>query len=119
MSHKTFNMKNISKLILATVALLVFLAGCSKTDKYDTLPLYEEGVSPVISSSATSVTLVLADSLKTVLSFSWTNPKYANDSATTKYILEIDSTGKNFANANTRTITGALTTNFTGRELNA
>jgi hypothetical protein len=49
----------------------------------------------------------LADSNKTVVTFNWTNPKYANDSITTKYILEIDSSGRNFAKENTKTVTGS------------
>jgi hypothetical protein len=115
-------MKNISKLILAAASLIGFFAACSKVDnltKEDALPLYAPGISPVLSSSLSTVTPTLADTSKQVVTFSWTNPKYANDSTSTKYILEIDSTGRNFAKENTITTTGALNKALTGRELNA
>ena len=51
--------------------------------------------------------------------FSWSNPKYSNDSSTTKYILEIDSTGKGFVNKNSKTTIGLTSTSLTARELNA
>lgn len=112
-------MKNISKIILSVATLIGFFTACNKEDKFDTLPIYEPGVSPVMASSVTTVSPALADSSNTVITFSWTNPKYSNDSATTKYILEIDSTGKNFASENTKTVNGVLSTAMTGRELNA
>lgn len=115
-------MKNISKLILASLALMAFFSACNKTDnltKVDPLPVYQLGVSPVLTSSATTVAPALADTSNAVINFSWTNPKYANDSSTTKYWLQIDSTGKNFVNANSKIVYGVLTTSLTGRELNA
>ncbi len=115
-------MKYISKILLATMALAVFFTACKKIDnlkKVEALPVYQLGISPVLSSSLTAVAPTLADSNKAVVNFLWSNPKYSNDSTTTKYILEIDSTGKNFAKEQTKTVTGALITSITGRELNA
>lgn len=115
-------MKNILKLLAASLMTLVIFSACNKNDnlyKVDALPVYQLGVSPVLSSSVTTVAPALADTSNTVISFSWTNPKYSNDSATTKYILEIDTTGKSFVNANTKTVFGVLTTAMTGRDLNA
>lgn len=51
--------------------------------------------------------------------FSWTDPKYATNLANTKYVLEIDSTGKSFGVENTKTVVGVLSASLTGRELNA
>lgn len=115
-------MKNIFKTILATVLSAAFISACNKTDnltKVEALPVYQLGVSPVLSSSVSTVAPTIADTSNAVINFSWTNPKYSNDSATTKYILEIDSTGKNFANKNTKTVFGVLNTSLSGRELNA
>jgi hypothetical protein len=112
-------MKYFSKLLLAATAIIAVYSGCKKLDEADALPVYQLGNSPVLSSTVTTVAPALADTNKAVLSFSWTNPHYANDSATTKYILEIDSTGKNFAKENTKTVIGALATSLTGRDLNA
>ena len=115
-------MKNISKILIAAIAASGFFTACKKVDnlkKVEALPVYQLGVSPVLSSSTTTVAPALADSNNNVITFSWTNPKYSNDSATTKYIIEIDSSGKNFTNKNTKTVYGVLNTSMTGRELNA
>ncbi len=114
-------MKHLSKIFLTAVAVTGFFTACNKIDnlkKAEALPVYQLGVSPVLSSSTATVAPVLADSNKTAVTFSWSNPRYSVDSATTKYILEIDSTGKNFANENTKTVTGVLNTALTGRDLN-
>ncbi len=114
-------MKHISKILLAAIAVTGFFTACNKIDnlkKEEALPVYQLGVSPVLTSSTAAVAPVLADSNKAAVTFSWTNPKYSVDSSTTKYILEIDSTGKNFANENTKTVTGVLNTALTGRDLN-
>jgi starch-binding outer membrane protein SusE/F len=115
-------MKNISKIIIAALVTVGFLAACSKIDnltKVDELPLYKEGKSPILTSSTTTVAATLADTSNTVITFNWTNPGYANDSATTKYVLELDTTGGSFGNAASKTVSGALSTGLTGRELNA
>jgi starch-binding outer membrane protein SusE/F len=121
MLTKIIFMKNISKLILSSLALMVIFSACNKTDnltKVDALPVYQLGVSPVLTSSVATTAPTIADTSNAVINFSWSNPKYSNDSATTKYILEIDSTGKNFANKNSKTVFGVLNTTLTGRELN-
>lgn len=114
-------MKQISKLIGASLAFMFIFSACNKTDnltKVDALPVYQLGVSPVLTSSVTTAAPTITDTSNAVINFSWTNPKYSNDSSTTKYILEIDSTGKNFANKNSKTVFGVLNTSLTGRELN-
>jgi starch-binding outer membrane protein SusE/F len=115
-------MKHISKILFAAIAVTGLFTACNKIDnlkKAEPLPVYQLGVSPVLASSTITVAPTLADTNRAVVTFSWTNPKYSNDSTTTKYILEIDSTGKNFANKNTKTTTGLLNTALTGRGLNA
>lgn len=116
-------MKNILKLLAASFITIVFFAACNKTDnlkKVESLPVYADGISPVLSSSVASVAPTLADSNNVVITFSWTDPKYATDLSHTKYILTIDSTNKSFgAVNNTKTVVGALSTTMTGRELNA
>ena len=115
-------MKNIFKIFITAITVAGIIAACKKVDnltKVDALPVYQLGISPVLSSSTINVAPALADSSNAVINFSWSNPKYSNDSSTTKYILEIDSTGKNFANEKTKTVVGSLTTALTGRDLNA
>ncbi len=116
-------MKNLLKLLSASLLLVMVFSACKKTDnlkKVEELPVYIPGVSPVLSSSVSTVAPTLADSNNAVITFSWTNPKFATDLANTKYILLIDSTGKSFgAQNNNKTVTGVLTTSLTARELNA
>jgi hypothetical protein len=115
-------MKYFSKLLVAVLGLVAIFSACSKIDIKESaasLPVYQLGVSPVLSSSTATVAPTLADTSKNIITFSWTNPKYAQDSALYKYILEIDSTGKNFAKENTKTVIAALNTSLTGRDLNA
>ncbi|MEO6253149.1 MAG: SusE domain-containing protein [Ferruginibacter sp.] len=114
-------MKHILKIFFAAITVTCFITACKKVDnltKVEALPIYQLGVSPVLTSSTTAVAPVLADSNNAVISFSWTNPKYSNDSATTKYVLEIDSTGKNFTNKNSKIVFGVLNTSLTARDLN-
>jgi len=115
-------MKNILKLLSALLVTMTIFSACKKVDnlkKVEALPVYQLGVSPVLSSSVTTAAPALADTNNNVISFSWTNPKYSNDSTTTKYILEIDTTGRNFAKEQTKTVIGVLGTSLTGRDLNA
>ena len=116
-------MKYISKILAASLMLLLAFSACKKIDVSESaavLPVYEPGVSPVLSSSTASVAPALADSNNTVITFTWTDPKHATDISNTKFILMIDSAGKNFgAVNNTKTVNGVLTTSLTGRELNA
>jgi len=108
-------MKSIIK-IFTFACMVVAFAACNKVED---LPFYTNGTAGVLSSSVSTITPTLADAAKPVVVFNWTNPKYANDSASTKYIVQIDSTGRNFANGFSKTVNGALTTSLTGRELNA
>ncbi|MBP6024698.1 SusE domain-containing protein [Ferruginibacter sp.] len=115
-------MKYFSKPIIAILASVAIFSACSKLnikDKEDVLPVYQLGVSPVLSSSSVAIAPTLTDTNGIAVTFKWTNPKYSNDSATTKYILEIDSAGKNFAKAQSKTVIGVLSTTLISRELNA
>ncbi len=107
-------MKYLSKLILFFCVTIVF-ASC---DKVNDLPYYGNGTGAVLSSSVTTVAPAPADSLTDVVTFSWTSPEYSIDSSNVKYVIEIDSAGRNFSNAVTRTVSGALSTTFTAKDFN-
>jgi len=100
--------------ILLTGAAFLFV-GCEKVDQ---LPAYKLGHPVTLTPSATTLTPAVGDSAKTVLTLNWTFPQYATDSANMKYIVEIDSTGRNFAREVTSTQTKKLSKTFTGRDLN-
>ena len=109
-------MKNIYKIVFNIVMLTLLFAACHKVD---VLPKYSNGVAPVISASNAAIAPPTADSLKTAVVFSWSNPKYATDSSTVKYIVQIDSSGRNFSKAVSRTVIGQTSTSYLAKEINA
>ncbi len=108
-------MKYLLKLLLSVSVIAIAFTAC---DKVGSLPSYQTGTAPALSSSVTSTTPAPADSMKNIITFSWTNPGYANDSTTTKYILEFDSSGRNFSKEQTITYTGTLSGTLTAKALN-
>ena len=108
-------MRSIFNLFLFITGATVFLNSC---DKAESLPLFANGVSPVLTASANTVAPLPADSNNVALTLSWSNPKYATDSNSVKYTIEIDTTGRNFSNPYTRIVTGTSGTQFTAKELN-
>ncbi len=105
----------INTLIIAILAVAV-ISGCQKVPD---LPYYDEGTAVTLTASKTAVAPAPADSVTDVISFSWTSPEYKQDTSLYKFVLEIDSTGRNFAKEATKIVTGNLTTSLTGKELNA
>ncbi|HVF81468.1 MAG TPA: SusE domain-containing protein, partial [Flavisolibacter sp.] len=108
-------MKSLFKLFLLICGMSLLLMACDKTNE---LQVFTNGNAPVLTASATTVAPPAADSNKVALTLSWTDPKYATDSANQKFTIEIDSAGKNFSKAATKVITGSRTTSFTAKELN-
>ena len=95
---------------------VLFLSGCKKLD---TLTYHEDGSPVALTASASTVAPVLADSTKKILTFAWTDPKYSTAPSSYKFVVEIDSAGKNFANPTRREVIGKQADSITGRELNA
>jgi len=108
-------MKKISKILLFATLLFAF-ASC---DKVDDLPFYETGTATVLTASNAVIAPPPADSNKVVLTMNWTYPNYSTDSTNMKYIVEIDSVGKNFSNPIRTTVIAALTTSYTAKQLNS
>lgn len=92
--------------------------GFSACDKVDPLPFFELGVKPTVSLSSSTIAAPPSDSLKEVLTVNWTYPQYATDSSRNRYIIQIDSAGRNFSKAVTREVIGALSSKFTAKALN-
>ncbi len=110
-------MKYFAKLSFLAVLLIGSLTACEK--KVGGLTYYQPGTAVTLSSSSSTVAAAPADSSKVALTLNWTNPKYSVDSSTVKYIVEIDSSGRNFSKSVRRIISGALTTSFIASDLNA
>lgn len=92
-----------------------FLACVKKVDN----TFYPNGSSTsALTATTSSLTLTAGDSLTNVIGFSWTNPHFATDSASEQYILQIDSSGKGFAQPDTVITIGALADSLTAKRLN-
>ena len=108
-------MKSIIKIIYVSLVTMLLFAACNKVED---LPIYNNGTAPNLSASSATVAPLLADSAKMVVTFNWTNPKYATDSANVKYVIQIDSTGKGFINPYyTKTVNGGKSISLTGAEI--
>lgn len=109
-------MRSIINFIFLIASGVLFFAAC---DKKDIQVTHQDGTASVLSTSSNIVWALPADSNSTILTLNWTTPQYATDAASYKYVIEIDSTGKNFAKADTKTVIGKLTTSFLAKELNS
>lgn len=108
-------MKNILNFISFSLFFIGFVA-CQK--KADPLPYYETGAGSSLTLSANTVTLSTANASQGVVTFSWTDPKFATDPATYKYVVEIAPKGTNFANAVALSQIGGTSMSITGTQLN-
>lgn len=116
MQTKFIIMKKILHILAIVFTTAILFNACTKVE---TLPNYANGNAITLTASKAAVTPTLADTTKDVVAFSWTSPKYATDTNNYKFILEIDSTTRNFSKGSTKIIIGKLGATYTGRELNA
>ena len=108
-------MRSTIYFLLFIISLTGVLVSC---DKIDTIVEHPKGNAPDLGVNSVNLAPAVGDSNKPVLILNWTDPKYATDSSQVKFVIEIDSAGRNFSKASTKTVTKALSTSFTGRELN-
>jgi starch-binding outer membrane protein SusE/F len=109
-------MKTIYKIFLLAIVTTLAFTAC---DKADNLTSFAKGNAPILSSSLATVAPAVTDSNNVAVTFSWSFPQYATDSATVKYVIEIDSSGRNFAKAVSKTVSGALKYGYIAKEFNA
>lgn len=108
-------MKTIKITLYSVLAFALYIVGCTKIDD---LPYYANGKAVTLSADKTSITPSAADSASKAVTFSWTDPQYASKSGTNRYILEIDSAGRNFTSPATKVVIGNLSIALTAAELN-
>jgi starch-binding outer membrane protein SusE/F len=109
-------MKFTIKVFLVIVAMS-FAISCAK--QLEPVPQFSKSSSAFsATSSATTITAPAADSLKSVLSFNWTDPKYAIGLAKSKFSVVVGPTGKNFTSFVSKDFSGVLTGDLLGKELN-
>jgi hypothetical protein len=102
------------RLVFPAVLLASAFIGCTKQTNTN----YANGTPPVLKSSVTAIAPKASDSLSNAVVFTWTNPKYATDSSTVKYVLQIDSSGRSFSKAVSITLTGTRTDSLSAKQLN-
>lgn len=109
-------MKNILKTFLFTASLAIVLFACEKVEP---LAVYKNGESATLQASISTIAPKVTDSLSTAVTFNWTNPNHATDPTTVKYVLQIDSSGRNFSNAASIVLTNKLSYAIIAKDLNA
>jgi len=108
--------------ILLSFSLLLMMISCKKEENKI---FYEGGNPPVLSASATTVSLESGQEANTALELNWTNPEYkfttGISSQDVTYTLEIDTLGANFASSKkyTTVFSKSLSKTYTVGELNA
>ncbi len=107
-------MKRLNKIWFLALTLLVMLA----CEKKEDLPFFDNGANPALTSTVTSLAPPVADSDKVVLTLNWSDPEFATATQKTRYIVQIDSSGRNFSKAVTREFIDSLSTSFLAKELN-
>lgn len=114
--------KNLLKFFLfASVALL----GLSACEKDENQVVYEGGTAPKLTASTTGPLVLLDTKINDpAITFNWTNPEYkfntGINSQDVNYILQFDSTGKNFSyKLQEQSIPGNLSVTLLVKELNA
>jgi hypothetical protein len=112
-------MKKLYNLLSYGIAIFLFSLIVSSCEKIEQLPNYVPGTATTLNASANTLAPVVADSSKTVLTLNWSNPSYSVDSNTVKYIIQMDSAGRNFSKAEEKVVTGSRTASFTAKEINA
>lgn len=108
-------MKSLRNYLLPLAGMLLFIAACHKVEE---LPYYNNGSPVTLSASSVTINPTAADSLNNVVTFSWTDPGYATDTVNQKFVLEIDSAGRNFSQKVTQAVNGVFSMAFTGKQLN-
>lgn len=108
--------KYYSAILLFVSLMVIGFAACVKKVENT---YYANGGAVTLTSSTSTITTQASDTTSTVLTLSWTNPKYSTDSANQQFIVEVDSTGKNFVGEATITVTGPLSYSFTGNHLDS
>jgi starch-binding outer membrane protein SusE/F len=108
-------MKNFLKNIIAILFITFAITSC---DKSNDLVVATNGNAVTLSSSVATLVPLPVDSNKVSLTFNWTSPNYAQEASLYKYVLQIDSAGRNFSKAVSKTFTGVLTSSFTAKDIN-
>ena len=85
------------KFFIKNFLIVLFLAAAfASCDKANDLAVAPNGNAVTLASSASTLAPVPADSNNVAMTFTWTTPKYAQDPSLYKYVIQLDSAGRNF-----------------------
>jgi hypothetical protein len=107
---------NLQYLVAAVLLSAAIFYACDKKPAITNFPNAQGA--PVLKSSTTTIAPTPADSSNNALVLTWSNPRYATDSASEKYVIQIDSTGRKFSQAVNITVSGVLRDSFTAKQIN-
>lgn len=109
-------MKKIFQISLV-IALMIITYSCSR--QLEPVPQFTKSTSEFSATASTSsVAASSADSLKSVISFNWNDPKYSVGLKSSKFTVVMGNTGKNFVSSLSKEFTGVLTGAMVGKEIN-
>ena len=104
-------------MFLAVSAITVVTFSC---EELEPTPKFEKSdLTFTVTPSATSVAVTAADSLDEVISFTWTDPKYAVGLDNTRFRLLVGPADGNFTSFVAKDFVGALSGALLGKEVNA
>lgn len=112
-------MKRIA--ILLTAFLGILLSACEKDENK---VFFEGGEEPVLTSSASSISLNFANADQQLMKLNWTNPNYRFNTGVSSqdvnYVVEIDVVGANFQSPNKQSVSASqeLSVTFTVGQFN-
>ncbi len=109
-------MKQLFKIFFGLILTVALFSSC---DKAKDIAVFDNGSTPVVSSSVTTYAPTAADSNAKKIAFTWTDPKFASDPSTYRFVVEFDSASRNFANPQTRIVIGKLNDSVVAKEMNA
>jgi hypothetical protein len=104
--------------VLLLIASVILWSSCKKDEFRE---IYAGGTPPTLTSTAATLDLRSSDSSTTVIKFNWTDPDYkfsSSSSLAVTYILQIDSSGKNFTNPQAVTSVNIRERSYTGKSFN-
>jgi hypothetical protein len=113
-------MKYLSQLVVFPILILAF----GSCEKEENKIYYEGGTPPVLTASATDISLEPGQESNLALALTWTNPNYQFTTGTSShdvtYTLEIDTAGANFNSSKkyTSVIAKEMSKSYTVAELN-
>ncbi|MGB3006076.1 MAG: SusE domain-containing protein [Chitinophagaceae bacterium] len=115
-------MKNILKLISGAFLFAMVFSSCKKDENQ---VMFEGGTNPVLTASSTNaLVLKKEDKDKVAVVLTWTNPDYKFNTGVSSqdvtYILQVDTTGKNFTSGNLqeKSIANDLALTLTVKDVN-